>query len=102
MKDKLLYIFTYYGYKHQLKKLKEEQKEVIQAIKWYELVDKVESNRELVNSFKEGVAEEIADCMVLLGQFMTAYGINKEYVKEVMQFKIDRTINEMGHEREGR
>lgn len=101
MKIKLLEIFNWYGYHHQLKKLKEEQKEVREAIKWYELV-KDNENSELIEAYKKEVASEIADNLVLLGQFMVAYDIPKELVKGIMLYKIDRTLNERGNERIGR
>lgn len=42
---------------------------------------------------KKHIAEEIADCYVMLEQFRLYYGIPKEKIKEVMEYKINRQIN---------
>ena len=102
MKRKLEKIFAFYGWHHQLRKLKEEQKEVIRAIKWYEKVKRIEPNEEMLEVYRENVAEEIADNFNVLAQFMLDVGVTADEIKAMMKYKQARTISEMGREREGR
>lgn len=68
-------IINHYGYKHQIKKLAEEQYELIEA---------------LFEEKKEHITEEIADCLVLINQFKSYYGIKDEEIGEIYVYKIAR------------
>ena len=102
MKSKLNKIFQFYGAKHQLKKLKEEHKEVAKAIKEYEYIRRRENDLAWILAKREHVAEEIADCFNVLGEFMVAYGIPCEKVKEIMTEKQDRQLWRMQKELENK
>ena len=45
------------------------------------------------NLFKEDIAGEIADVMVMLKQFQYNYGIKDEDVEDIMKYKIERQLN---------
>ena len=68
-------IINHYGYKHQIRKLAEEQYELIEA---------------LFEEDKEHITEEIADCLVLINQFKSYYGIQDKDIQEVYDYKIAR------------
>lgn len=91
MKNDLLKIINEYGLMKQLKYFQTEVFELNQAIieyhydenKYYEIVE---------THLKNHIAEEIADVLVMLGQFKEYLGITDEQVKEVMEFKIQRQL----------
>lgn len=68
-------IINHYGYKHQIKKLAEEQYELIEA---------------LFEEDKEHITEEIADCLVLINQFKAYYEIQDKDIQKVYNYKIAR------------
>lgn len=68
-------IINHYGYKHQIRKLAEEQYELIEA---------------LFENDKDHITEEIADCLVLINQFKAYYGIEDKDIQEVYDYKITR------------
>lgn len=68
-------IINHYGYRHQIRKLAEEQYELIEAL--------FENN-------KEHIAEEIADCLLLIKQFRDFYKIQDEEIREVYDYKLAR------------
>ena len=68
-------IINHYGYKHQIKKLAEEQFELIEA---------------LFEEDKDHITEEIADCLVLINQFKAYYGIKDKNIQKVYDYKIAR------------
>lgn len=75
-------IINHYGYKHQIRKLAEEQYELVEA---------------LFENDKEHITEEIADCLVLINQFKAYYGIKDKDIQKVYDYKIarqERRINE--------
>ena len=86
MKDKLLQIIRHYGINNQQRKLEEEVFELQQAIITQEL-DESGYNYEIKH-----IAEEIADCYVLLEQFRHYYSLNDEDIINNMDFKINRQI----------
>lgn len=98
MKDKLLKIINYYGLNHQLRKFNEEVFELNQAIiqKEYPAIGrKPESIIEFENNH---IAEEIADCYVMLEQFRYFYKIDEKDVLKVIQQKIDRQLERINQE----
>lgn len=75
-------IINHYGYRHQIRKLAEEQYELIEA---------------LFGEDEDHITEEIADCLVLINQFKAYYGIKDKDIQKVYDYKIarqERRINE--------
>lgn len=68
-------IINHYGYRHQIRKLAEEQYELIEA---------------LFEEDKDHITEEIADCLVLINQFKAYYGIEDKDIQKVYDYKIAR------------
>ena len=68
-------IINHYGYKHQIRKLAEEQYELIEA---------------LFEEDKEHITEEIADCLVLINQFKAFYQIQDKDIQKVYDYKLAR------------
>ena len=93
MKEDLLKIINHYGIKSQQRKLQEEVFELQEAI------INAENNRLIGISRKpselaiEHIAEEIADCYVMLNQFQYYYGIEDKDINDIMISKIDRQLN---------
>ena len=77
MENKLLTIFNTYGKSHQVSKLLEEVGEFIETV---------------MNEDKKNMAQEMADCRVMLKQFQYYYGIEDKEIEEVMKYKIDRQL----------
>lgn len=88
MKRKLLKIIKHYGVDNQLKKLNEENFELLQAL------DRLNQNRDLefVKIGRDNVKAEIADVLVLLTQFILYYDLNLDEIFNIYQFKINRQI----------
>lgn len=95
MKEDLLKIINHYGVMPQLKYFQSEVFELNEAI------IKAEENLAL-EKYKEHIAEEIADVLVMLKQFQYYYGIEDEQIEEVMKFKIDRQLERINNEKENR
>lgn len=89
MKDKLLKIINNYGLLNQTRQFNEECYELIEAIFDYEYTEI--SNEK----WREHIAEEIADCYVMLEQFRNYYGIKAKDITEIMERKIDRQLERM-------
>ena len=68
-------IINHYGYRHQIRKLAEEQYELIEA---------------LFGEDEDDITEEIADCLVLINQFKAYYGIKDKDIQKVYDYKIAR------------
>ena len=84
MENKLLTIFYTYGKSHQVSKLLEEVGEFIETV---------------INEDKENMAQEMADCRVILKQFQYYYGITDEEIINNMQFKIKRQLERIENEK---
>lgn len=92
MKDKLLKIINHYGVNHQLRKFQEEVFELNEAIITYE-------NDESGYSYGiRDIAEEIADCYVILEQFRHYYNITNKELVEIMNYKTDRQLKRIEDE----
>lgn len=76
-------IINHYGLKNQIRKFNEESYELIEAL--------FENN-------KEHIAEEIADCLLLIKQFRDFYKIQDEEIREVYDYKIARQERRMADE----
>lgn len=99
MKDKLLQIIEHYGLDKQLKYIHSEYFELDQAIIDYEnLKDFNISDKEYL---KKHIAEELADVMVMLEQFIVYFDIDNEQIEQIMVEKIDRQIKRMRGEENG-
>ena len=92
MKEKLLKIISFYGVIPQLKYFQSEVFELNEAIISAEHSRCVGITRNVAPICIEHIAEEIADCMVMLKQFQYYYGITDEEIIKVMKEKIDRQL----------
>lgn len=77
MNDKLFKIFSHFGYRKQLRKFNEECYELTEA---------------MLDNEREHIKEEIADVQVLLNQFKELYKIHDDEIVEIMEQKIERTL----------
>ena len=87
MKDDLLKIISTYGVLPQLKYFQSEVFELNEAIFEKEKIGAYPGIEE-----RKHIAEEIADCTVMLKQFQYYYGIEDKEIEEVMKYKIDRQL----------
>lgn len=79
---KELEIIKHFGVKSQLKKLNEEVYEFIEAVNDFAQEE----------GSKEHVEEELADIIVVLSGYIKLYDLNKNNIKKMINFKLDRTI----------
>ena len=86
MKDGLLKIINHYGEKNQRKKLQEEIYELVEALIEYEF-ESYKCYEQIRKSYKEHIAEELADCYVILEQIRLNNEIGKDKIKEIMNHK---------------
>lgn len=102
MKENLLKIINHYGVLPQLKQFNEEDYELIEAIRNYEYqydaCEVIGCKEYHIEKEKEHIAEEIADCYVMLNQFQLYYGIENKQIEEIMKFKIDRQLKRINKE----
>lgn len=92
MKEDLLQIVNRYGVNAQQRKLAEEVFELQEAITIYENDCAYMPELELLNEDKEHMAEEIADVLNIVEQFMYYYDIDLEDVIEIKHEKVKRQI----------
>lgn len=95
MEQELLDIINHYGIMPQLKYIHSEYFELDEAIMKYESAGFDFSNEECIDieeEYKNHIAEEIADVMVMLEQFGLYYGINVLQINEIMKKKIERQL----------
>lgn len=76
-------IINHYGYRHQIRKLAEEQYELIEA---------------LFEEDEDDITEEIADCLLLINQFKAYYKIKDKDIQKVYDYKIARQERRMADE----
>ena len=76
--EKLFKIFSHFGYRKQLKKFSEECYELTEA---------------MLDNEREHIKEEIADVQVLLNQFKEVYEFYDDEIVEIMEQKINRTLD---------
>ena len=99
MNEKLLKIISFYGVIPQLKYFQSEVFELNEAILEYEhFYLHTSKAMTYYNMSTEHIAEEIADVMVMLNQFMLYYKISEEEVKNIMIRKIDRQLGRIENE----
>ena len=99
MEEKLLKIINHYGVMHQLEYFQSEVWELNEAILEYENTyfepytdysiepARRVSEEEQKEDLKKHIAEEIADCYVMLNQFKEYYLFDFEIVKEIIYFE---------------
>ena len=95
-KEEILKIINTYGVMPQLKYFQSEVFELNEAIikyedYYYENYDEGIGKIEWVK-WREHIAEEIADVLVMLNQFKEYYGITDEEIINNMEFKIKRQL----------
>ena len=106
MNEKLLKIINHYGVMPQLKYFQSEVFELNEAIIKYEEKKKQNVDCKIckkveiydMNFYKNHIAEEIADVMVMLEQFATYYGITDDEISDVMAYKINRQLERIENE----
>jgi MazG nucleotide pyrophosphohydrolase domain. len=99
--DKLLKIIGTFGLNNQKRKFAEESFEFIEAVTEYECDIRWEDyDRREVACDKGAITEELADCMVLLRQFVCFFQIPEEEVEKMIEFKINRTLERMNNGKE--
>ena len=76
-------IINHYGNKHQIRKLAEEQFELIEA---------------LFEEDEDHITEEIADCLLLINQFKAYYKIKDKDIQKVYDYKLARQEGRMKDE----
>lgn len=97
MKDKLLHIIKKYGVIPQLKYFQSEVFELNETIIIEEDRNK---HLNLKNFSTDDIAQEIADCYVMLEQFRLYYDISNDKIKEIMEYKVDRQLSRIAKEKE--
>jgi len=95
MKEDLLKIIEHYGVMPQLKYFQSEVFELNEAILYME--NHIQ-NTGMYIEMKKHIAEEIADVLVMLGQFKEYYKISDEDIKQVMEQKIARQLERIENE----
>lgn len=78
-KENALNIILHYGLKHQIRKFAEESYELVEAL----LCEQMDSGH---------VAEEIADCCVMIEQFKQLFCFSDAEIVEIANSKIKRQI----------
>ena len=92
MKEDLLKIIEHFGIRNQLKKFNEECYELEEAILDYQTEIAYFDEDAMTLSIKKHIAEEIADCMVILEQFKLYYEISSEEITKIFWEKVNRTL----------
>jgi NTP pyrophosphatase (non-canonical NTP hydrolase) len=97
-------IIKYFGVDHQRRKFAEENLELQEAIIEYQNACKrmdgmpAEYAEGYLAGYKRHLIEEIADNIVLIGEFIKYFDIPMNIVEEVGRFKIKRTHNRIREE----
>ena len=96
-KEDLKTIIRHFGIDNQIKKFDEESKELIDALKllaeiyWNSQGDL--QDRWRMKNQEIAVSEEIADCLVLINQFIYYAKLDINEIDKIFTSKIERTIN---------
>lgn len=99
MKEDLLKIIEHYRIIPQLKYFQSEVFELNEAILTRELHWGYDIEVQDIGPLDKHIAEEIADVLVMLGQFINYYNISKENIEEIMKSKIERQLRRIEDER---
>ena len=105
MKKDLLKIINHYGVLPQLKYFQSEVFELNEAIIRYEEFNNHIGDLEVYDIDeteikKEHIAEEIADCLVIINQFVEYYNIQESDIYMIMEQKIDRQLERLNNEKD--
>ena len=101
MKDDLLKIILTYGVLQQLKQFNEESYELIEAIITKEFMYQSSDTTNSMDKFNlEHIAEEIADVLNMVEQFMYYYDIDIQDVIKIKHQKINRQLERIKNEKE--
>lgn len=101
MKEDLLKIINHYGVDKQLKYIHSEYFELDEAIVKYETIkEEDEFGYDRMVFLKEDIAQEIADCFVMLKQFQYYYDIEDSEIEKIMLEKIQRQLGRMESDKE--
>ena len=100
MKDKLKRIIEHYGINSQQRQFAEEVFELQEAITIKEN-EKYSYITQIDECNKNDIAEEIADCMVMLNQFKEYYNITDEQIIKNIEYKANRQIERIEKETKG-
>lgn len=101
MKD----IINYFGVDHQRRKFAEENLELQEAIIEYQnacrAVDGMPASyaEQYLEGYRTHLIEELADNIVLIGEFIRYFNIPMNRIEEVGKFKIKRTNNKIREEK---
>lgn len=102
MKENLLKIINHYGVLPQLKHFNSEVFELNEAIFQYdaqkEACENIGCSRIHIDKCKEHIAEEIADVLNMVEQFMYYYDIDIQDVIEIKHQKINRQLEKINKE----
>ena len=93
MKEDLLKIIKHYGINAQQRQLAEEVFELQEAITTLEC-----RKRDIEGDEIDNIAEEIADVMVILAQFIEYYEIDRNEINEIADYKIKRQLERIKNE----
>lgn len=96
--EKAKRIVEYYGIIEQLKYWQSEVFELVQAILEFEFYWENDTDIHEMQKYMDHIVEEIADNNVFILQFMQHYGIKKELIDEIMEYKIDRQLKRIEEE----
>jgi NTP pyrophosphatase (non-canonical NTP hydrolase) len=95
-KEQLLEIINAFGINHQKKKFAEESFEFIEAVtNWENEVRTNDYDVRAVACAQDAVTEELADCMVILRQFICYLQIPEEEIERMIEYKTNRTLNRL-------
>lgn len=98
MKQNLLKIINNYGIMPQLKHFQSEVFELNEAIIKGEDMKYVGVHTGIPEHCRQHIAEEIADCYVMLEQFRYYYNIGDREILGVMKYKINRQLERISEE----
>lgn len=93
-KEKELKIINHYGVIHQLKHFQSEVFELNQAI----IYNRYDTNSMNCESNIDDITNEIADVLMMVGQFKEYHKISDEQVQKYIDFKIERQLSRMENE----
>ena len=102
MKEDLLKIVKHYGIISQLKYFQSEVFELNEAIINAENNRFIGISRKPCETAINHIAEEIADVMVMLGQFINYYDISKEDIERIVKAKIERQLRRIEDEEQSK
>lgn len=98
MKEDLLKIISHYGVNAQQRQLAEEIFELQEAIIKAECNRCIGVVRKPCDECINHIAEEIADVMIMLGQFVYYYDINERNINKIADYKIKRQLERIKNE----